>query len=58
MPRIQYKCICDKCQLEIKSENAENDVAFNTAKYVYCDSCYSDLLSWWESWKSGNWTVA
>jgi hypothetical protein len=57
MPRIQYKCVCDMCKLEIQSENNENDVALNTAKYVYCGSCYQDLLSWWECWKSGNWTV-
>ena len=40
MPRVQYKCICDKCKKEIELANNENDVSLNSLKYVLCDDCY------------------
>ena len=51
MSRFEYKCVCDKCGCEPKS-NDENDVSFNGLKLVYCESCYQDLFSYWELWKN------
>lgn len=56
MPRVEYKCVCDKCGSEPKP-NDENNVSFNGLKLVYCESCYQDLLAWWECWKSNEWKV-
>jgi hypothetical protein len=53
----RYKCTCDNCELEITSPNDENDLVLNSGKYVYCESCYQELLSWWECWGLGTWTL-
>jgi hypothetical protein len=57
MPRINYKCTCDKCKVEITSQNYENDVSFNSLMKVYCDDCFKELMCWWECWDSGNYKV-
>jgi len=53
MPRILYKATCDKCNKDIPSPNEENDVAFNSAKYIYCFDCYHNLIALWELWDTG-----
>ncbi len=50
MPRVLYSCICDGCKQKITDQNQENDVSLNLGKYVYCDECYRELTSIWESW--------
>jgi hypothetical protein len=43
--KTEYKCICDGCYNDIPVANDENDVKLNSAKYVYCPICFSDLCS-------------
>jgi hypothetical protein len=57
MPRFEYKCICDKCKLEIQTKNDENDITFNSGRYLYCESCYQDLCAWWDCWNSDRWKI-
>ena len=52
MPGVEYKCICDKCKLEIQTVNDENEVTLNSGRYLYCESCYQDLCALWECWNS------
>ena len=50
----EYICTCDRCGREIKHHTYENEVRFNNAEYVFCESCYKDLLAFFDLWKSIN----
>ena len=50
--RQEYKCVCDKCKVEITTANDENDVSFNGLHLVYCPECFNNLVSMWEYWSN------
>ena len=53
--RVPYKCVCDKCKIEIRSANDENDVKLNSLEQHFCPGCYSDLCAVLERWGGPNW---